>query len=164
MLANAWGNAKRPIHRGIMSKINGNTAKTVLVIEDSTTQALHLRMLLEEEGLRVLLAPDGRKGLEAAQRAHPDLIVLDVMMPEMDGFQVCRRLKGSPDLAEIPIIFFTCSDDVESVMLGLQEGALDFIPKDAFADAVLLETLRHLGFIAERRIYAYQHFSNAISQ
>jgi PleD family two-component response regulator len=147
-----------------MSKKNGSTAKTVLVIEDSATQALHLRMILEEEGLRVLLAPNGRKGLEAAQRTNPDLIVLDVLMPGMDGFQVCRRLKGTPGLAEIPVIFFTSSDDVESVILGLQEGALDYIPKDAFADAVLLETLRHLGFVPERRIYAHQFSSSASSQ
>jgi CheY-like chemotaxis protein len=152
------------MYRESISKKNGDSAKTILVIEDSTTQALHLRMLLEEEGLQVLLAPNGRKGLEAAQRSHPDLIVLDVQMPGMDGFQVCRRLKRTPGLAEIPVIFFTCYDDVESVMLGLREGALDYIPKDAFADAVLLETLRHLGFIAERRIYAHQHFSNTMSQ
>lgn len=123
--------------------------KTILVVEDSTTQALHLQALLEQEGLKVELASDGRAGLQMAQQLHPDLIVLDVQMPEMDGFQVSRRLKEAQDTADIPIIMFTRHDEHEAVMLGLQTGAVDYIPKDAFADAVLLETLRQMGFILE---------------
>jgi CheY-like chemotaxis protein len=123
--------------------------KIILVVEDSTTQALHLQALLEQEGLKVELARDGRAGLQMAQQLQPDLIVLDVQMPEMNGFQVCRRLKEARETADIPVIMFTRYDEHESVMLGLQTGAVDYIPKDAFADAVLLETLRQMGFIGE---------------
>ena len=123
--------------------------KTILVVEDSTTQALHLQALLEQEGLKVELARDGRAGLQMAQKLQPDLIVLDVQMPEMNGFQVCQRLKESQDTVDIPVIMFTRHDEHEAVMLGLQTGVADYIPKDAFADAVLLETLRQMGFIAE---------------
>jgi DNA-binding response OmpR family regulator len=123
-------------------------ARTVLVIEDSPTQALHLQALLEQEGLNVVLAEDGRVGLEVAQRLQPDLIVLDLQMPEMNGFQVCRRLKDEDRTSYIPVIMFTRHDDREAVVLGLQLGAVDYIPKDAFADAVLLETLRQMGLIA----------------
>ena len=123
--------------------------KTILIVEDSTTQALHLQVLLEQEELNVVLAHDGRLGLQMAQQLHPDLVVLDVQMPEMNGFQVCQQLKEARETADIPVIMFTRHDEHESVILGLQTGAVDYIPKDAFADAVLLETLRQMGFIAE---------------
>ncbi len=121
--------------------------KKVLIVEDSPTQALHLQTLLEDEGLEVLLAHDGRAGLQMAQELYPDLIILDVQMPEMNGFQVCRKLKNMPQMRDIPIIMFTRHDEQEAVVLGLQTGAVDYIPKDAFADAVLLETLRQMDFI-----------------
>jgi DNA-binding response OmpR family regulator len=121
--------------------------KRILVVEDSPTQAQHMRMLLEQEGVEVVLADDGRMGLQMAQELLPDLIVLDVQMPGMNGFQVCRQLKNRRDTEDIPIIMFTRHDEQEAVVLGLQTGAVDYIPKDAFADAVLLETLRQMKFI-----------------
>jgi DNA-binding response OmpR family regulator len=121
--------------------------KRILVVEDSPTQAQHMRMLLEQEGVEVVLADDGRMGLQMAQELLPDLIVLDVQMPGMNGFQVCRQLKNQRDTEDIPIIMFTRHDEQEAVVLGLQTGAVDYIPKDAFADAVLLETLRQMKFI-----------------
>ncbi|MDY7079375.1 MAG: response regulator [Chloroflexota bacterium] len=121
--------------------------RKILVVEDSPTQALHLQTLLEQEGLEVLLAYDGQTGLQMAQQMHPDLIVLDVQMPGMNGFQVCRQLKNESATADIPVIIFTRHDEQEAVVLGLQTGAVDYIPKDAFADAVLLETLRQMKFI-----------------
>jgi CheY-like chemotaxis protein len=133
-----------------MSELGGVTEpkkKTVLVVEDSPTQALHMQALLEQEGLSVLLAHDGKIGLEMAQELGPDLIVLDVQMPEMNGFQVCGELKNRRATKDIPIIMFTRHDEREAVVLGLQTGAVDYIPKDAFADAVLLETLRQMKLI-----------------
>ena len=129
-------------------KINdANDRKKILVIEDSPTQAIHMQVLLEREGLQVLLAYDGPTGLQIAHDVHPDLIVLDVQMPGMNGFQVCRHLKNERDTKDIPIIMFTRHDEQEAIMLGLQTGAVDYIPKDAFADAVLLETLRQMELI-----------------
>ncbi|MCP4543851.1 MAG: response regulator [Chloroflexi bacterium] len=121
--------------------------KKVLVVEDSPTQALHMQTLLEDVGMKVLLANDGPTGLRMAQELKPDLVVLDVQMPGMNGFQVCRRLKNEQFTKDIPIIMFTRHDEQEAVVLGLQTGAVDYIPKDAFADAVLLETLRQMNFI-----------------
>lgn len=123
------------------------TGKIVLVVEDSTTQALHLQALLEEAGLQVVCAYDGQSGLERARQSHPDLIVLDVQMPDMNGFQVCQALKSSNDTKKIPVIMFTRHDDPEAVVLGLQTGVIDYIPKDAFADAVLIETLKQMGVV-----------------
>lgn len=125
--------------------------KTILVVEDSTTQALHLRTLLEREGLHVAWARNGREGVQMAHQLHPNLVVLDIQMPEMNGFEVAGQLKGTPALAEIPIIMFTRHDDAKSVMSGLATGVIDYIPKDAFAEAVLLETLRQMDIIAKQQ-------------
>lgn len=125
----------------------GQDRKKILIVEDSPTQALHLQALLEEVGLEVLVAYDGQTGLEMARNLLPDLVVLDVQMPGMNGFQVCQQLKGAAETADIPIIMFTRHDEQEAVVLGLQTGAVDYIPKDAFADAVLLETLRQMKLI-----------------
>jgi len=129
-----------------MSK-NDQNVKTILVIEDSATQALHLQALLEEAGLQVIWAPDGQTGVNMAHQASPDLIVLDVQLPDMNGFQVCQDLKSQNGTRNIPIIMFTRHDDPEAVVLGLQTGVVDYIPKDAFADAVLIETLRQMGLV-----------------
>lgn len=126
---------------------NNETSKTILVIEDSTTQALHLQAVLEQGGLQVVWAQDGQAGLKVARQTQPDLIVLDVQLPDMNGFQVCQHLKGHKDTRHIPVIMFTCHDDPEAVVLGLQTGVVDYIPKDAFADAVLVETLRQMGLV-----------------
>lgn len=128
--------------------------KTALVIEDSPTQALHLQALLERKGLKVVLAHDGQVGLQMAQQLRPDVIVLDLEMPYMNGFQVCQELHGSKSTSAIPVIMLTCHDDHETAVLGLQLGAIEYIPKDAFADTVLLETLRQMGLIASHVVEA----------
>ena len=123
---------------------------TALVIEDSPTQSLHLQILLEQKGLGVLIANDGETGLDLAQEYKPDIIILELQMPGMNGFEVCERLKDSPQTSDIPVILLTRHDDQEAVSQGLRLGAVDFIPKDAFADVVLLETLRQMGLIEEQ--------------
>lgn len=123
-------------------------SKIILVVEDSTTQALRLQGLLEQHGLQVAWARNGRQGVQMAQELDPGLIVLDLQMPEMNGFQVCEQLNQFPSTAGIPVIMLTRHDDPEVVVLGMELGIIDYIPKDAFADAVLLETLRQMGFIA----------------
>ena len=131
-----------------MSK--AQNSRTILLVEDSTTQALHFKTLLEDQRLHVEWAASGGQGLQMARQLLPDLIVLDLQMPDMNGFQVCRELKEAPDTAQIPIIMLTRHDDTEAVVLGMQIGIVDYIPKDAFADAVLVETLRQMGLINSR--------------
>lgn len=121
--------------------------KTVLVIEDSTTQALSLRMLLEGRGLKVLHAPNGEKGISMAHKYLPDAVVLDIEMPGMSGYEVSVQLSRDPDTEHIPIILLTAHDNVTALQKGITLGAIDFIPKDVFADAVLLETLHQLRIL-----------------
>ena len=125
-------------------------AKTILIVEDSPVQAASIGELLQEKGLQVLYAPDGQAGLLMAQRYLPDLIILDLEMPRMNGLDACKYLKASPRTANIPVVMLTQhADKAELVLAGIDRGAIDFIPKDSFADAVLLETLRQLGILPE---------------
>ena len=122
--------------------------KTVLIVEDSPVQAASIGELLREKGLTVLYAPNGEAGLLMAQRYLPDLILLDLEMPRMNGLDACKYLKASPRTADIPVVMLTQhADKAELVLAGIDRGAIDFIPKDTFADAVLLETLRQLGIL-----------------
>ncbi len=121
--------------------------KTVLVVEDSVTQAETIRALLEENGLGVVCAFDGPSGLRAAQATFPDLVIMDVNMPGMDGFQVLQALKNDPATFDIPIIMLTSSSTPEAAMTGLTSGAIDYIPKDVFAMSVLIETIQQMGLL-----------------
>jgi len=127
--------------------MNNKKRKTVLIIEDSPTQALSLRSLLEDEGLNVLHAPSGRFGVEIAHDQLPDAIVLDIEMPGMNGYEVSVQLSNEPDTSHIPIIMLTRHDSLNMAQKGMILGAIDFIPKDVFADIVLLETLRQLDIV-----------------
>jgi CheY-like chemotaxis protein len=122
--------------------------KIVLIVDDSVAQASALKWLLEQEGLQVLHAPNGRIGVEMAQQHLPDAIVLDIEMPEMDGFEACRHLKENPQTADIPIVILTVHGDRAGMVLkGIDLGAIDFIPKDPFSYTVILETLRQLNIM-----------------
>ncbi len=121
--------------------------KTILLVEDSPTQALQTRALLMANGLQVIVATDGVEGIEMAQRSLPGLIVLDWELPRMNGGDVVRSLKNNPNTRLIPIIILTRYDSPEFINSGLEGGAVDFIPKDAFAKVVLVETLKQMGYI-----------------
>lgn len=123
------------------------TCKTVLIVEDSPAQAIALEHLLRKEGLQVLWAPDGQVGVALAQQHAPDVIVLDVEMPRMGGFEACKCLKEDTRTADIPIVMLTVRDDATTALHGIDLGAVDFIPKDAFSGPVLLETLRQLNIL-----------------
>jgi two-component system, OmpR family, phosphate regulon response regulator PhoB len=119
----------------------------VLLIEDSKTQAAQIKATLESVGLEVRVAYDGQDGLREVMERRPDLIVLDVKLPGMDGFQVCRRLKRTPETQTIPIIMLTEKDGAQATMSGIQAGADDYIPKDIFATEHLVNTLQQLGIV-----------------
>lgn len=121
--------------------------KTILIIEDSATQALSLRLALEKEGLQVIHALNGVQGIKMAQERFPNAVVLDIEMPGMNGFEVAVQLSREPETKDIPIIMLTSHDNVTALQKGMLLGAIDFIPKDVFAEAVLLETLRQLNIL-----------------
>lgn len=101
----------------------------VLIVDDEATSRTVLKGLLSGEGLYLIFACDGFEALEKAAQFTPDVILLDVMMPDMDGFEVCRRLRADRILAEVPIIMVTALDDRDSRLQGIEAGADDFISK-----------------------------------
>lgn len=104
-------------------------AQTVLLIDDSPVLARLVEARLGDEPIELHYAPDGPTGIELARTLRPDLILLDVEMPVMDGFEVCRRLKVDPDLLSIPIIFLSGATGTAEKILGLELGAVDYVIK-----------------------------------
>ena len=116
----------------------------ILLVEDSQTQAKEYKLRLEREGFNVTIAEDGITALSMAENIQPALIVLDVNLPGMNGFQVCKRLKRDDNLKAIPVVMLTTEDTVTDTITGLESGADDYIPKDVFAIENLLSTIRSL--------------------
>ncbi|MFQ8433509.1 PleD family two-component system response regulator [Amaricoccus sp. W119] len=115
----------------------------VLVVDDVATNRLLLRAKLSAAYYDVVVAEDGPRALELARSEQPDMVMLDVMMPEMDGFTVCARLKADPETAHIPVIMVTALDTAEERIRGLEAGADDFLSKP-FNDLALFARVRSL--------------------
>jgi putative two-component system response regulator len=102
---------------------------TILIVDDEYSGRETLQSVLEGEGYNLIMAENGPQAIEKAKAFLPDVILLDVMMPGMTGFEVCERIRNDPQVAEIPIIILTALDDRESLLTGLKAGADDFISK-----------------------------------
>ncbi len=101
----------------------------ILIVDDTYASRETLETLLQPQGYKLIMAENGLQALDLAAKTQPDLILLDVMMPGMDGFEVCRRLRATPGLAEVPIIIITALDDNSLLLEGLESGADDFVTK-----------------------------------
>lgn len=104
-------------------------SSTVLIVDDEESGRQTVESVLDGEGYNIAMAENGFQAIEKARGLLPDVILLDVMMPGMTGFEVCQRIRSDPQLAEIPIILLTALDDRESMLSGLKSGADDFISK-----------------------------------
>lgn len=102
---------------------------TVLIIDDEPIARAGLEALLAGEGYRLEFATNGQEGLAMASELVPDVILLDIMMPDMDGYEVCRRLRDTPRLRSIPIIIISALSDKESLVRGLDAGGDEFLSK-----------------------------------
>jgi two-component system phosphate regulon response regulator PhoB len=118
-------------------------SEIILVIEDDTAIRELLRHNLEREGYKVLLASDGKNGLATAQTAHPQAVILDLMLPGLDGLEVCRELKRRTDTARIPVLMLTAKSEESDVVTGLEVGAEDYVAKP-FSVKVVIARLRAL--------------------
>jgi two-component system, cell cycle sensor histidine kinase and response regulator CckA len=116
---------------------------TLLIVEDSATQALELSLLLESQGFQVNVAKDGLSGLERAHRFNYDAVLSDVVMPGIDGYELCRRLKSDAQTAGVPVILLTSLTDPLDIIRGLECGADNFITKP-YEPAYLLDRVRRL--------------------
>jgi DNA-binding response OmpR family regulator len=113
----------------------------VLIIEDEPHILLSLEFLLERAGYETLAAPDGPRGLELARREAPDAILLDIMLPGQNGYEVCRALKTDPGLRAIPVIMLSARGQEVEILKGLELGAAAYVTKP-FGNAEILEAIR----------------------
>lgn len=102
---------------------------TILVVDDNRDNVEILRIFLESRGYRVASAEDGRTALAKVDEVHPKLVLLDVMMPGMDGWQVCRTIKNHPDHADTRVVMVTAKGEFEDKFEGMRSGADDYIVK-----------------------------------
>ena len=116
----------------------------ILLVDDVPANLAVLTAALEPEGYEIFAAHNGAAALKVAAKARPDLILLDIMMPELDGFETCRRLKQNEATRDIPVIFITARNEMESVVAGFRAGGLDYVVKPFQADEVLSRVKTHL--------------------
>jgi CheY-like chemotaxis protein len=116
----------------------------ILVVDDQPINVQLLRLKLEREGMQVLTAPNGRDALAQAASARPDLILMDLLMPDMDGLTACRQLKADPATREIPVIFLTASPSKEHRQEGRAAGAADYLIKPIDLDETMVRVRLHL--------------------
>lgn len=122
-----------------------NPQGTVMIVDDAPGNLALLSDALEEAGFRVLVATDGYSALEQLQYISPDIILLDGMMPGMDGFETCRHIKANPATQSIPILFMTALGELDDLLRGFGEGAIDYIVKPFRHEEVLVRVRTHLN-------------------
>lgn len=121
-----------------------SAADIVLVVDDSPDSLSLINDALESAGIDVLVALEGRQALTIARKMKPDMILMDAIMPNMDGFEACRLLKSDPALASIPVIFMTGLTDTSDVVKGLEAGGVDYLTKPINPDELLARMRVHL--------------------
>ena len=131
-------------------------ARSILIVDDMSANLQVITSQLEGRGYIVLVARGGQEAIERVEFAHPDLILLDVVMPGMDGFETCRRLKQSEATRDIPVIFMTALTATDDKIEGLRAGAVDYVTKPLNAEEVVARVDTHLTLYALRQQLAAQ--------
>ena len=126
------------------------SAKKVLIVEDEKDILQLVKLYLEKEGYRTVMASTGSEGLAQVRSEKPDLLVLDLMLPEIDGLEVCKRLRSAPDTAMLPIIMLTAKAEESDTIIGLELGADDYVTKP-FSPKTLVARVKALFRRLERK-------------
>jgi DNA-binding response OmpR family regulator len=119
--------------------------KKILVVDDSRTALFMVTTILRKERYELVTASDGEQALEMAVAEHPDLILMDVIMPNKTGFEACRELKRREDTKSIPVILVTTRGEGENVETGFQSGCNDYVTKPINAQELLTKVRDHMG-------------------
>jgi DNA-binding NtrC family response regulator len=127
-----------------LSALKNSPPEKILLVDDVPANLAVLTSALEPEGYEILAVPNGATALKVAAKAQPGLVLLDIIMPEMDGLETCRRLKQNEATRDIPVIFITARGEMESVVEGFRAGGVDYIVKPFQADEVLSRVKTHL--------------------
>jgi PAS domain S-box-containing protein len=134
-----------------------NTGSHVLIVDDAPENIQVLSSVLYPQGIKLSIAQRGDEAINIALRKPPDLILLDIIMPEMDGFEVCTRLKEQPATCEIPIIFLTAKTRLDDVLKGFELGAVDYVTKPFHPSELLSRVQTHLELKRARDLIARQN-------
>ena len=124
----------------------------ILIVDDVMSNVLLLKVLLTNEKFAIATASNGRQALEQVEKENPDLVLLDVMMPDMSGFEVAQHLKSNPNTADIPIIFLTALNSTADIVKGFQVGANDFISKPFNKDELIIRVTHQISLVAAKRL------------
>lgn len=124
----------------------------ILIVDDVMSNVLLLKVLLTNEKFAIAIASNGRQALEQVEKENPDLVLLDVMMPDMSGFEVAQHLKSNPQTAEIPIIFLTALNSTADIVKGFQVGANDFISKPFNKEELIIRVTHQISLVAAKRL------------
>ena len=127
--------------------------ESILIVDDSPEDLHILKSILEKNGYKVRVAPGGVHALTSIKKEIPDLILLDIIMPKMNGYEVCKRLKQDDSTRDVPIIFVTSMGEVKDEWKGLKVGAVDYIRKPFSPPIVLARVRTHLDL---QSAYRYQ--------
>lgn len=122
-----------------------SSASRILLIEDEPANIQMVSAILKAHGYQISVATNGQQGLELISRIRPALILLDVMMPGMDGFETCRKIKAATEWREIPVIFLTARTETEDIVRGFEAGAVDYVAKPFSAPELLARVRTHLA-------------------
>lgn len=128
----------------------------VLIVDDVMSNVLLLKVLLTNEKFKIVTATNGTQALDVVDKEQPDLILLDVMMPDMSGFEVSQHLKAKPETNDIPIIFLTALNSTADIVKGFQVGANDFISKPFNKEELIIRVMHQISLIAAKRIILRQ--------
>ncbi|MCU7940758.1 MAG: sigma-54-dependent Fis family transcriptional regulator [gamma proteobacterium symbiont of Bathyaustriella thionipta] len=127
-----------------MNRLSNNYQETLLLVDDNPTNLQVLYQTLEGHGYKLLLAKNGEDALNIINKVHPALVLLDIMMPGMDGYEVCQQIKSNADIADVAIIFLSALDDVKDKVKGFKSGAVDYISKPFQSEEVIARVETHI--------------------
>ena len=116
----------------------------ILIVDDTVKNIQVLGTVLKTEGYQLNVAQNGLQALDVVSKVKPDLILLDVMMPKLDGFETCKRLKADPETAEIPVVFLTAKVETDDIVKGFELGAVDYVTKPFNTTELLVRVNTHL--------------------
>lgn len=128
----------------------------VLIVDDVISNVLLLKVLLTNEKFKIVTAGNGTQALEQVKKENPDLVLLDVMMPDISGFEVAQQMKADPEMAEIPIIFLTALNSTADIVKGFQVGGNDFISKPFNKEELIIRVTHQISLVAAKRIIVAQ--------
>ncbi len=144
-----------------MNMVDPKNAR-ILIVDDNPRNIQILGTILKHEGYQIIIAQNGYQAIKATKKAPPDLILLDIMMPQMDGFETCKKLKQDSAAKEIPIIFLTAKADTEDIVKGFEMGAVDYVTKPFNSVELLARVKTHMELSYKRKLQGVIEMAGAV--